>query len=73
MNPMKDAYDALVNELREMHKKGPLRISYYVERNTEMTKKIFKLVLNMSSITPGVTREIYLINPPYHPSYFPFF
>ena len=44
LTPMRDAYDELVNELREMHKKGPLRMSYYVERNLEMTKKIMALV-----------------------------
>ena len=44
MNPMQEAYDSLVSELREMHKKGPLRMSYYVERNYEMTKRIYKLV-----------------------------
>ena len=32
---------------------------------TKWPQTKFKLVLNMSSITPEVTREIYLINPPY--------
>lgn len=43
-DPMLAAYDELVNELRRMWKDGPLRASYYVERNTEMTKKIYELV-----------------------------
>ena len=44
LDPMKKAYDDLVNELREMHFKGPLRVSYYVEKNLAMTQKIFELV-----------------------------
>ena len=44
MDPLKDAYDDLVNELRSMHKLGPLRCAYYVERNTKMSQKIMALV-----------------------------
>lgn len=44
LDPLKDAYDDLVNELRSMHRLGPLRCSYYVERNTKMSNKIMALV-----------------------------
>ena len=44
LDPLEEAYDSLVSELRSMHKLGPLRCSYYVERNTEMSKKIMTLV-----------------------------
>lgn len=38
---MQAAYNELVEELRDMHRKGPLRVSYFVERNVAMTEKIF--------------------------------
>ena len=41
---MMAAYNELVDELREMHRKGNLRVSYFVERNVAMTEKIFELV-----------------------------
>ena len=41
---MQAAFEEQVAELREMHKKGPLRVSYFVERNIMMTEKIFELV-----------------------------
>lgn len=44
LNPLEKAYDELVEELRLMHKAGPLRISYYVERNMVMSQKIMALV-----------------------------
>ena len=44
MAPMQSAFDRLIAELRAMWKKGPLRVSYYVERNLEMTKRIYELV-----------------------------
>ena len=44
LDPLQEAYDDLVNELRTMHKLGPLRCSYYVERNLKMTHKIMALV-----------------------------
>ena len=44
LDPLQEAYDELVSELRHMHKLGPLRCSYYVERNLKMTHKIFALV-----------------------------
>lgn len=44
LNPMQDAWDALTKELLQMHTDGPLRISYYVERNYEMTVKTMDLV-----------------------------
>ena len=44
LDPLQAAYDDLVNELRAMHKLGPLRCSYYVERNTKMSHKIMALV-----------------------------
>jgi len=43
-DPFMKAYDDLVAELRNMWKLGPLRNSYYVERNTEMSTKIMELV-----------------------------
>jgi hypothetical protein len=42
--PLQQAYDDLVKELREMWKKGPLHVSYYVERNLGMHKKIIAMV-----------------------------
>ena len=44
ITPLKNCYDDLVNELRSMHKLGPLRVSYYCERNTEMSRKIIALM-----------------------------
>ena len=44
LTPLQQAYDALVKELRRMNDAGPLRCSYYVERNLDMTKCIFELV-----------------------------
>ena len=44
LEPMRHAYKELVTCLRDMHKRGPLYVSYYVERNTEMGKKIAELV-----------------------------
>lgn len=44
LDPLKAAYDDLVNELRAMHKLGPLRSSYYIERNIKMSQKIITLV-----------------------------
>ena len=43
-SPMKAAYDALVDELRRMHNLGPLRMSYYIERNLGMVEKIIAMV-----------------------------
>jgi len=45
-SPMQAAFDELVDELREMHRKGSLRVSYFVERNVAMTEKIYDLVRN---------------------------
>jgi len=38
-----------------MHKKGPLHCSYYVEKNTEMTRKIYELVrqYNITTVLAG--------------------
>ena len=44
LNPLKAAFDDLIDELRKMHKLGFLRISYYCERNKDMVEKIFHLV-----------------------------
>ena len=43
-SPLKASYDALVDELRKMHNLGPLRMSYYIERNLGMVTKIIDLV-----------------------------
>ena len=43
-HPLKTAYDALVDELRRMHNLGPLRMSYYIERNLGMVERILSLV-----------------------------
>ena len=53
--PLKEAFDSLIKELRTMHELGPLRMSYYVERNTIMTQKIFHLikVYNIVKILAG--------------------
>ena len=55
LDPLLDAYTKLVKELRRMHEAGPLRCSYYVERNLEMTKSIFELVrqFNITKILMG--------------------
>ena len=44
IEPLKVAFDELIKVLRHMQELGPLRMSYYVERNTEMTKKIYTLI-----------------------------
>lgn len=44
LDPMLEAFRELVKVLRVMHDKGPLRMSYYVERNYEMSKRIMELV-----------------------------
>ena len=41
---MQDFFDDLVNELKKMNRNGPLRCSYYVERNYQMSVKIMRLV-----------------------------
>lgn len=38
------AFRELVDCLRVMHRLGPLRCSYYVEKNLEMTQKIFETI-----------------------------
>ena len=43
-HPFKKAYDDLVDELRKMHNLGPLRMSYYIERNLTMVEKIIGLI-----------------------------
>ena len=55
LDPLLQAYTVLVKELRRMHEAGPLRCSYYVERNLEMTKGIFELVrqFNITKILMG--------------------
>lgn len=50
LTPMKNAFDNLQKELREMNNLGPLRVSYYVERNYEMTKKIMLLVKEYNTV-----------------------
>ena len=40
IRPMQNAFDELVAELRAMKERAPLHVSYYVERNYEMTVKI---------------------------------
>ena len=49
-SPMMAAYNELVDELREMHRKGHLRVSYFVERNVAMTEKIFELVRQYQTV-----------------------
>lgn len=50
IRPLKNAFDNLQKELKEMHNLGPLRVSYYVERNYEMTVKIITLVKEYNTV-----------------------
>ena len=43
-SPFKKTYDELVDELRRMHNLGPLRMSFYIERNLGMVTRIIDLV-----------------------------
>lgn len=44
MTPLKDALKAVVDELLEMNKKGPLRCKYIIEKNDELVAKTFTLI-----------------------------
>jgi len=44
LDPLQKAFNELAAVLKEMRRLGPLRNSYYVERNYEMTNKIFELM-----------------------------
>ena len=50
LTPLKNAFDNLQKELKDMHEKGPLRVSYYVERNYEMTVRIITLVKEYNTV-----------------------